>query len=92
MLRTLRSIAKTTAARRGCTTVRIVQDVENASAITWIEEWESEGALAQHINSDEYRKLLTVMDMSMSAPEIRFHTVTRTAGMELIASQRQPRT
>ena len=62
--------------------------MDNRNAITWIEEWDSEDALRQHIRSDEYRTLLAVVDMSVREPEVRFHTVAKTAGMELIASFR----
>ena len=89
VLRTLRSIAGATGARRGCLGVQLLQDLDNRNGITWIEEWETESDLTRHIRSDEYQKLLLVMDLSMSRPEIRFHKVSETAGMELIAASRQ---
>lgn len=89
VLRALRSLAGATGSRRGCLGVHLLQELDNRNGITWIEEWESEAELARHIRSEEYQKLLLVMDMSMSRPEIRFHTVTETAGMELIAANRR---
>lgn len=88
-LRTLRSLAGITGARRGCRGVQLLRDAENRNEILWIEEWDSEADLTRHIRSDEYRKLLLVMEMSMKRPEIRFHTVKSTAGMEFIAAARQ---
>jgi quinol monooxygenase YgiN len=88
ILRTLRSLAATTSGRRGCVSVHILQDVDNRSTITWTEEWDSEDDLTRHIRSDEYRALLAVIDMSTREPEIRFQTISRTAGMEWIAANR----
>ena len=88
ILRALRVLAPPTRARPGCLGAHLLQEVDNRNAITWIEEWDSEDALRQHIRSDEYRTLLAVVDMSVREPEVRFHTVAKTAGMELIASFR----
>ena len=89
VLRALRTLAGVTGSRRGCLFADVLVDIDNPNEITWTEEWESEKDLSRHIASDEYRKLLAVMDMSMSRPEIRFHTVTQTAGMEFIAAKRE---
>jgi quinol monooxygenase YgiN len=88
VLRALRVLAPPTRARPGCLGVHLLQGVDNRNAITWIEEWDSEDALKRHIRSDEYRTLLAVVDMSMREPEVRFHTIAKTAGMELIAACR----
>jgi quinol monooxygenase YgiN len=88
ILRALRLLAAPTRARHGCLGVHLLQEVDNRNAITWIEEWDSENALKHHVLSDEYRTLLAVVDMSMREPEVRFHTVANTEGMELIAAYR----
>jgi len=88
ILRALRVLAPPTRARSGCCRVHLLQDVENRNVITWIEEWDSEEALRLHMRSDEYRTLLAVVDMSMREPEVRFHTIAKTASMELIAACR----
>jgi len=90
VLRALRGLAGATSARRGCRGVRLLRDVDVRNEITWIEEWDSEADLSRYIASDDYRKLLMVMDLSMSRPEVRFHTVTTVSGMELIAAKRPP--
>lgn len=90
VLSVLRSLASSTGLRRGCLGAHLLQDLEERNALTWVEEWESEAELSRHIRSDEYRKLLAVIDMSISQPEIRFHTVARTAGIEFIEANRRP--
>ena len=88
ILKTLRALAASTAARRGCASVRVLQEVDNHNSFLWIEQWDSEADLERYMRSDEYRALLAVIDMSMRQPDIRFFTVDRTAGMEMIAEKR----
>lgn len=88
VLKTLRALAALTAARRGCAGARVMQEVDNHNSLLWVEQWDSEADLERHIRSDEYRTLLAVIDMSMRQPDIRFFTVDKTAGMEMIAEKR----
>jgi quinol monooxygenase YgiN len=88
VLRTLRVCAAATLSRRGCNTVRLLEDPDDRNDVTWIEEWDSEREAAKHIASDEYRALLAAMDLSTTEPEVRFHMVGSTAGFELIAAKR----
>jgi quinol monooxygenase YgiN len=88
VLRTLRVCAAATLSRRGCNAARILEDPDDRSDITWIEEWDSEREAGRHIASDEYRALLAAMDLSTTEPEVRFYMVTETAGLDLIAAKR----
>jgi len=49
-----------------------------------VEEWESQADLDKHIRTDDFRKILAVMDISNEPPEIKFNTVSKTVGMEFI--------
>ena len=88
VLGTMRSIAGAVSTLRGCVGVRLMQDVDNRNAITVSEEWETEVDLRRHVRSDDFRKLLAVIDMSMTAPEVRFQTMSGTQGMDWIAAAR----
>ena len=88
VLRTLRSATGAITTLRGCIGLHLMQDVDNRSAITLCEEWETEADLRRHVRSDDFRTLLAVIDMSMTKPEVRFHTVTGIQGMEWIAKER----
>jgi hypothetical protein len=46
--------------------------------------WETEAALQEHIRSDYYRRILIACELSDHPPEVRFHHVSRTQGMDLI--------
>ena len=72
----------------GCMRCQTYRDVDNPNRLTLVEEWESLEALENHIGSDDYRKKLSIMDLSTQPPEILFHTVSETRGMDLITAVR----
>lgn len=88
VLQTLRSLLGPTQVQPGCISCQVHQDIENENALTLVEEWESQAELDRHIRSEEYRKVLAVMDMSSKPPEIKFNTVSSTAGMETVVAGR----
>jgi quinol monooxygenase YgiN len=69
---------------RGCLSYRLYEDVENRNAFVLMEEWESQEDLDNHIRTDNQRRLLALMDLLNEQPELRFNTVSRTEGVELI--------
>jgi heme-degrading monooxygenase HmoA len=50
--------------------------------------WRSEADLARFIRSSLFNRLMTVMELSKAPPEIRFHDISHTRGMEYIESLR----
>ena len=54
-----------------------------------IEEWEAMAELERHIASDEFRKIMAIMDMAVEPPEISFHSVSSTFGFELVEKIRE---
>ena len=72
----------------GCMSCQVYQDVDNPNRLTFVEEWESLEDLEKHIGTDDYRKELSIMDLSSQPPEILFHTVSETRGMDLITAVR----
>jgi quinol monooxygenase YgiN len=91
MLHALRTFLAPMSVRPGCHGCRLYQDADDENVLTCIEEWESREQLDRHVRSEEYRTLLSVMDMSTVEPEVRFDTVVRTAGLDLIEDTRQGR-
>ena len=75
----------------GCLSCRAYQDIDNPNRLTLVEEWESHEDLENHIGSDDYMKQLSLMDISSEKPEIVFHTVSETRGMEVIIAVREQR-
>ena len=69
---------------RGCLSYRLYEDVENRNAFVLLEEWATQEDLERHISKDNQRQLLALMDLLSEQPELRFDTVSHTAGMDLI--------
>jgi quinol monooxygenase YgiN len=56
--------------------------------ILYAEQWDSEEALQQHIRSPIYRRVLAAIDLSIKPPEVSFHFVSHSKGLELIQTLR----
>jgi len=50
--------------------------------------WRSEADLARFIRSSPFDRVMTAMELSKVPPEIRFHEIEHTRGMEYIESLR----
>lgn len=84
VLRTLRLLMGPTRAQLSCISCRLYQEVEDANLISFIQEWNSWEALETHIRSNDYRKVLAVMELASEPPEIKFVEALKTDGIELI--------
>ncbi|MDO8282577.1 MAG: putative quinol monooxygenase [Thermodesulfovibrionia bacterium] len=89
LLETMRGMLEPVRVERGCLTYRLYEDVENRNAFVLLEEWETQEDLERHILTDNHRRLLALVDLLSEQPELRFNTVSHTAGMELIEKVRQ---
>lgn len=83
-IRTLRLIMGPTQALLSCISCRLYQDVDDENLISFVQEWDSREALETHIRSNDYRKVLAVMELASEPPEIKFVESLKTDGMELL--------
>ena len=88
IVRTFRSLLEPTEVKHGCLGCRFYQDVADENALTYVEEWQTQEDLERHLRSDQYRKLLALIDLSTAPPELRFHTISETSGIEYLATVR----
>jgi quinol monooxygenase YgiN len=72
----------------GCLSCRIYEDIEEDNVLMYEEMWKSEEEMKQHLQSDEYRNVLLVMEMALKHPEVRFNTVSTSTGIETIEKAR----
>ena len=86
MIEIFRAVIKLIQGRPGCLDCTIHEEDKNQLSIIYIEQWESQEALQQHIQSSIYYMILNAMELASETPEIRFHEVSKTMGLELIAS------
>jgi quinol monooxygenase YgiN len=84
----LLSVVERTRTKAGCTGCSLYQDLEDEHTILYLEQWRGEGEMKHHLREEEFREVLLVMEMSSQSPEIRFHTVSRSDGVEIIEEAR----
>lgn len=84
LLETMRGMLEPARVERGCLSYRLYEDVENRNTFLLVEEWKTQKDLESHIRTDNQRRLLTLIDLLSEQPELRFNTVSHTAGMDLI--------
>jgi quinol monooxygenase YgiN len=87
-LRILRSVAEPCRDYPGCLACHVYGDLEEKNLLMLEEFWRSEEDLELHLRSDEYRNLLLVLEMATKQPEIRFDTISNSAGIEAIEKAR----
>lgn len=87
----LSSLAERFRFEPGCISCRVYQDAEAEPVLMLEQLWESGEDLERHLRSEEFGKVLLVVDMSLEPPEIRFAEISRSTGMELIVKARSTR-
>jgi quinol monooxygenase YgiN len=88
-LKILKSMVARNQARPGdCVFCRICEDLLEDKILQFEEMWRSEDELERHLRSDEYHKVLLVLEMALKQPEIRFHTISSSTGIEIIEKAR----
>lgn len=88
ILQAIRPLLAPTRVLKGCIRINLLQDIESPNVLTLVEEWKTQRDLGRHLCSDEFKMILEVMEMSKKRPEIRFHTIAETAGLEVVKAAR----
>jgi quinol monooxygenase YgiN len=88
IVQTFRSLLEPTEVKHGCLDCRLYQDYADENALTYVEEWETREDFERHVRSDQYRKHLALVDLSAAPPEIKFHTISETSGIDYLATVR----
>ncbi len=86
--KTLRSIVGPTRVEPGCASCRSYQDEEAENVLSLVEEWTTEADFRRHLRSDQYRKILAIIESAVEPPEIKINTVSHVAGIEVIEEAR----
>ena len=83
-IQTVHSILGWTSAQPGCISMAFYEDTNQPGIMVIFEEWENWASLEKHIQSDSYRNILELMELSSEQPKIKFYSVSDTKGMEVI--------
>ncbi|MFA6056476.1 MAG: antibiotic biosynthesis monooxygenase [Thermodesulfovibrionales bacterium] len=84
LLETARGMLQPVRVEKGCLSYHLYEDVENRNAFVLIGEWATQQDIERHFLTDNQRLLLALMELLNEQPELRFDSVSHTAGMELI--------
>jgi quinol monooxygenase YgiN len=81
-------MAKEIMIERGCLSSRLYHD-ENEEAVFVCEQvWRNQDDLEQHLRSKDYGHMILLMELADEPPEIKFQTISETAGIEVIEKAR----
>jgi len=88
VLQTVKAILGPIRRERGCISCNCYVDVEDENVLFFEEEWKTRKDLKNHLRSDHFGVLNGAMRMLRVEPDIRFNTMTSTAGPEAIKAAR----
>jgi len=88
VLEILLSVLGPTEIQPGCLSCGVYEEKGPDHAVLFRAHWETELALHEHICSDFYPRLLVACELSNRPPEVCFHHVSTTQGMDLIEQLR----
>jgi quinol monooxygenase YgiN len=91
IVQSLRALIGPTQAERGCVGCRLQQDADDPNLLTFVEEWAQQPDLDRHMASDDYHRLLLVMDMASAPPDVTLMTVMNESPLDRIAAVRETR-
>jgi quinol monooxygenase YgiN len=84
----LRSLMNPMRVEPGFLDCRLYEDVTAEGVFTLVEEWATQTDFRRHLRTRSYRLMMMIMEMSAVPPEVRFHEVSHTMGIEAIHAAR----
>jgi quinol monooxygenase YgiN len=84
----LRRVAEQIRCMPGCLSFKIYHDDEEDEFLMVEELWNSQEELDRHLQSDNYRHMLLLAETASQPPEIKFQTITASAGLEIVERAR----
>jgi quinol monooxygenase YgiN len=88
VLEILRSVIDLTRGKHGCLGCACYEKHNDRRSVLYVEQWESQEDLGRHIQSSLYNRIFSAMELASEAPEILFHEVLNTRGMDLVEALR----
>jgi quinol monooxygenase YgiN len=83
----LRSLCSQADAMPGCQLCRLYDNVgldDGDDELLLIERWTTKGNMEKHILSPVFQQLIEILDFASAPPELMFHRIAATAGIELV--------
>jgi quinol monooxygenase YgiN len=84
ILKTIHTMIGPTQAQPDCLYCEMFGSTQDDDTLLLLEKWASQTSMEQHVQSDEFRKVMAVMDAACQPPEISFYETDSPQGMELV--------
>jgi quinol monooxygenase YgiN len=76
--------------KRGCRACDVGIEAAEPGLVHYHEEWESGEAFHQHVQSEEFRRVLIAVDLCCEEPRIMVGNLSGHSGMEYLRKLREP--
>ncbi len=86
----LASLTGPTEVQKGCLGCRLLRSWQDPNEIVIETKWTSADELILHLQSDTYKRLLLLMELSPTPPVLQFYTVEEVRGLDLVEMARTP--
>ena len=81
-------IAERTRRKLGCLQCAVYKCVEDETMVMMEQLWKDQEKFYHYLNSKDSQKLLLVIEMAWTEPDIAFNTIIRTDGIEAVKKAR----
>ena len=88
-VRVLLSVRWNIQGKRGCRDCRVGMDADDAGMVHYVEEWDSAEAFHQHLQSEEFRRVLIALDLCCEEPRIVVGNLSGQIGMAYLRDLRE---
>ncbi len=82
------SLSGPTQVQQGCLKCRLLQSWRNPDELVLEANWETADDLTRHLQSENYKRLLLLMELSPVPPVLEFWTVEGVSGLDLVRTAR----
>jgi quinol monooxygenase YgiN len=74
----------------GCLGCRLLQASPRQNGVHILARWESQEYLAHYLRSQDYKRLLLLIELSATPPVVEFFNVVEIRGLDLVEQARSP--
>lgn len=76
-----------TQAMPGCRVCWCYRDIDQEGVLLLVEEWSSTERMQRHLQSEDFRLVLALMDLSGVPPDFKVHKVEQTSALEGVMAE-----
>lgn len=80
----LQSLVGPVRAEPGCIATRLLRGTEDASSLTWIEDWRDLEGFELHLRGVTFRQILAVIELAAAEPVIEIDNIVARRGFDLV--------